>query len=71
MTGLGIPNVGKAAAKAIMKHFKTMERLSEASEEELTAVGDIGKVSADCIRSYFRMRRTRWCCRDSHRPAST
>ena len=26
---------------------------SEASEEELTAVGDIGKVSADCIRSYF------------------
>lgn len=30
-----------------MKHFKTMERLSEASEEELTAVGDIGKVSAD------------------------
>lgn len=71
LTGLGIPNVGKAAAKAIMKHFKTMERLSEASEEELTAVGDIGKVSADCIRSYFRMRRTRWCCRDSHRPAST
>lgn len=53
LTGLGIPNVGKAAAKAIMKHFKTMERLSEASEEELTAVGDIGKVSADCIRSYF------------------
>ncbi len=39
LTGLGIPNVGKAAAKAIMKHFKTMERLSEASEEELTAVG--------------------------------
>lgn len=53
LTGLGISNVGKAAAKAIMKHFKTMDRLSAATTEELTAVGDVGQISAECIRSFF------------------
>lgn len=53
LTGFGIPNVGKAAAKSIMKHFKTMERLEAASVEELTAVNDIGEVSARCIRAFF------------------
>lgn len=36
-----------------MKHFKTMERLSEASEEELTAVGDIGKVVRTAPELFF------------------
>lgn len=53
LTGLGIPNVGKAAAKAIMKHFKTMEKLQNASIGELTAVSDIGEISAECIRNFF------------------
>lgn len=53
LTGFGIPNVGKAAAKSIMKHFKSMERLEHATAEELTAVNDIGEVSAQCIRAFF------------------
>lgn len=53
LTGLGIPNVGKAAAKAIMKHFRTMENLQNASIDELTAVNDIGEISAECIRNFF------------------
>lgn len=53
LTGFGIPNVGKAAAKAIMKYFKTMENLQNASIDELIAVNDIGAVSADCIREFF------------------
>ncbi len=53
LTGFGIPNVGKAAAKAVMKQFGTMERVAEASVEELTEVPDIGEVSAGCIRSFF------------------
>lgn len=59
LTGLGIPNVGKAAAKAIMKHFKTMENLQNASIEELTAVSDIGEISAECIRNFFADERNR------------
>lgn len=54
LTGLGIPNVGKAAAKAIMKYFKDMEHLSQATAEQLTEVNDIGEVSAECIRSFFQ-----------------
>lgn len=53
LTGLGIPNVGKAAAKAIMNHFKTMQKLQSATVEELTEVNDIGEISAICIRNFF------------------
>ncbi len=53
LTGFGIPNVGKAAAKAIMKHFKNIEALSHASMDELQDVNDIGEVSAECIRRFF------------------
>lgn len=53
LTGLGIPNVGKAAAKAILKEFKSMERLEQADVETLTAVNDIGEISAGCIVDFF------------------
>ena len=53
LTGFGISNVGKAAAKAIMKHFKDIESLSHASVDELQYLSDIGEVSADCIRRFF------------------
>lgn len=53
LTGLGIPNVGKAAAKSILKEFKSMERLEEADVEALTAVNDIGEISAGCIVEFF------------------
>lgn len=53
LTGLGIPNVGKAAAKAIMNHFKTMEKLQNATIDELKAVNDIGEISAVCIKNFF------------------
>lgn len=53
LTGFGIPNVGKAAAKSIMRQFRTMDALIGAEKEELTAVNDIGEVSADCIRNFF------------------
>lgn len=53
LTGFGIPNVGKAAAKSILKKFSNIQALMAASLEELTAVNDIGQVSAGCIRDYF------------------
>ena len=49
----GEENGPQAYIPMLQDDLRAMERLSEASEEELTAVGDIGKVSADCIRSYF------------------
>lgn len=53
LTGFGIPNVGKAAAKAVMKQFGTIENLAAADTEQLLEVPDIGAVSAGCIRSFF------------------
>lgn len=53
LTGLGISNVGKATARELMNHFQTMEKLSEATIEELEQVSDIGTISAAAINSFF------------------
>jgi DNA ligase (NAD+) len=53
LTGFGIPNVGKAAAKSILKEFPSIEAVSQASLEELTEVSDIGAISASAIHSFF------------------
>ncbi|QSX05099.1 NAD-dependent DNA ligase LigA [Sedimentibacter sp. zth1] len=53
LVGFGISNVGKSTAKAIMKHFKTIDKLMNASVEELKDVNDIGEVSAVSIKKFF------------------
>lgn len=53
LTGFGISNVGKAAAKSVMKHFKTIENLQNAEREELESINDIGEISAGCITDFF------------------
>ncbi|MCI8484581.1 MAG: NAD-dependent DNA ligase LigA [Lachnospiraceae bacterium] len=53
LTGFGIPNVGKAAAKSILREFRTIQNLSQADIEELKQVNDIGEVSANCILEFF------------------
>jgi len=53
LTGLGIPNIGKVAAKSIMKHYKSIEDLKNTSLEELQNVSDIGEISALCILKFF------------------
>ena len=54
LTGFGIPNVGKAAAKTILKHFGSIEALMQADMESLQQVADVGEVTALCIRNYFQ-----------------
>ncbi|MCJ7689540.1 MAG: NAD-dependent DNA ligase LigA, partial [Clostridiaceae bacterium] len=53
LTGLGIPNIGKVAAKSIMKHYKSIEDLKNTSLEDLKNVSDIGEISALCILNFF------------------
>lgn len=53
LTGFGIPNVGKAAAKAILREFQTIDDLMEADKEDLQNVNDIGEISAGCIIEFF------------------
>ena len=64
LTGLGIPGIGKAAAAALMQHFKTLEALENASEEAILAVRDMGETSAVAIRSYFQNEGNAKICRE-------
>lgn len=52
-TGFGIPNVGKAAAKALLKEFKCIEAIMALSVDELIQVNDIGEISAKSIFDYL------------------
>lgn len=51
--GLGVRFIGTKAAKTLSTHFETMERLQEATYEELIEVDEIGEKMADSIVQYF------------------
>ncbi len=51
--GLGIRLVGAKAAKTLSQTFLTLDRLVEASEEELIAIDEIGPKMAHSIVAYF------------------
>ena len=50
---LGIREVGEATAKRLAAHFGTLEAISEADEETLQTVPDVGPIVAGHIRSFF------------------
>lgn len=50
---LGIREVGKSMAKTLAKHFKSMEKLIEATDEELRQVEDVGDATIQEIYSFF------------------
>ncbi len=50
---LGIRNVGEATAADVARHFGSLDRLAQASEEELQQVQDVGPVVAMSIRRFF------------------
>ena len=50
---LGIRFVGEIAAKALARHFKSMEALAAASLDELLQINGIGMVIAESVIRYF------------------
>ena len=50
---LGIREVGEATAKALASHFGTLEAISEADDEALQSVPDVGPIVAGHIHSFF------------------
>lgn len=59
IAGLGITHIGPQAAKALARHFKSIDALIQASVEELTEVDDIGEASAASLREYFDQSQSR------------
>jgi len=53
ITGFGIKNIGKQAATALSKHFKSINELENASYDELITVNDVGDISARAIVDFF------------------
>lgn len=51
--GLGILHVGAKTAKLLAKHYKNIESLIAATEEELTLIPDVGNVIAKSVVDYF------------------
>ncbi|MDP1650706.1 MAG: NAD-dependent DNA ligase LigA [Rubrivivax sp.] len=51
--GLGIRHVGEATARDLAHHFGAIERLMDASVEQLLEVDDVGPVVAQSIRTFF------------------
>ena len=50
---LGIRQVGEVTAKDLAKHFGALDRIMDASVEQLLAVNDVGPVVALSIRTFF------------------
>jgi DNA ligase (NAD+) len=51
--GLGIRHVGEATAKDLARHFGTLDRILDATVEQLLEVNDVGPVVAQSIRTFF------------------
>ncbi len=51
---LGIMHVGEETARVLAQHFRTIEKISQATEEELTIVEDVGPVVARSIFEWFK-----------------
>ena len=53
LAGLGIPGVGKATAKELIRTFGSIDAIAEADKDALSAVQDIGEISAEGIFNFF------------------
>lgn len=57
--GLGIPLVGAKTAQVLAEHFGSIDRLSQASIEELMRIEGIGPEVAQSIHEYFQNKETK------------
>ncbi|MET9520133.1 NAD-dependent DNA ligase LigA [Streptomyces sp. NPDC002994] len=53
ITGLSIRHVGPVAAEALAREFRSLERIEQASEEELAAVEGVGPTIAASLKQWF------------------
>ncbi|WP_338673100.1 NAD-dependent DNA ligase LigA [Streptomyces sp. SCSIO 30461] len=53
ITGLSIRHVGPVAAEALAREFRSIERIEQASEEELAAVEGVGPTIAASLKQWF------------------
>jgi DNA ligase (NAD+) len=52
--GLGIRHVGETTARDLARHFGDIDRLMDASVEQLLEVNDVGPIVAQSVHDFFR-----------------
>jgi DNA ligase (NAD+) len=52
--GIDIRHVGERTAKILAKHFRSLDRMAEASVDEIVAVPEIGPTVAESVFNWFR-----------------
>ena len=50
---LGIPNIGRKTARDLANTFRSIDKVQEATAEELTAIPDVGETVAQSVVEYF------------------
>ncbi|MGW1141819.1 NAD-dependent DNA ligase LigA [Streptomyces zhihengii] len=53
INGLSIRHVGPVAAQALAREFRSIERIEQASEEELAATDGVGSIIAASLKQWF------------------
>ena len=53
INGLGIPQVGAAAAKDLARTFRSLSALVEATEADIIRIGGFGEKTATAVRTWF------------------
>ena len=53
ITALSIPHVGEETAYLLARHFKNLDKLTEATKEELEKIDGVGGIMADSIVAWF------------------
>ena len=56
---LGIRHTGEAASEAVIAQFRSIDRLFTVSAEDLSAIPDIGEITARTIVEFFALPETR------------
>jgi DNA ligase (NAD+) len=64
INGLGIPQVGAAAAKDLARTFRSLDAIADASEAELVRIEGFGEKTAAAVRKWFATEENRALVRD-------
>lgn len=51
---LGIPHIGEESARDLAEHFGSLEKIQNASREEISSIYDFGSVMAQSVYNWFR-----------------
>jgi DNA ligase (NAD+) len=59
LSGIGIPLVGPVTASILATEFKNIEKLYDATIDELTVIDGIGPLVAESIKKFFELEKTK------------